>query len=98
MVNRMFNRTLVATTVAVVVSACAASGEFKELESGDWQIDCSGGYHNWSGCHTLAKRICGNGGFDIVSQITNEGGGNVGSKDWSATGSIVSRSMVVRCL
>ena len=95
----MFTRTKVALiVVAFVTSACASPGTIKQLEGGDWEIDCSGGYHDWSGCHSRAKRICGKAGFDIVSQITNEGGGNVGSNDWSASGSIITRSMVVRCL
>lgn len=93
----MLNRTIAAVIVAVAMGACASSGKIKELEDGDWQIDCSGGFHNWSGCHSLAKRICGKGGFEIVSQITNEGGSNVGSNDWSAAGSIITRSMVVSC-
>ncbi len=94
----MFSRIIVAIVVVVAMSSCAASGKIKELESGDWQIDCSGGFHNWSGCHNLAERICGKGGFEILSRITNEGGANVGSNDWSTAGSIISRSMVVRCL
>ena len=92
----MFNRTIIAV-LSIALSACASSGKIVELEGGDWQIDCSGGYHDWNGCHSEAKRICGKGGFDIVSQITNEGA-RVGSNDWSAAGSVVTRSMVVRCL
>ncbi|MCZ6853229.1 MAG: hypothetical protein O7G86_04840 [Gammaproteobacteria bacterium] len=94
----MLKRTLVVVIVAIAMSACVSSGKIIALEGGGWEIDCSGGYHDWSGCHSRAKRLCGKGGFDIVSQITNEGGGNVGSNDWSAAGSIITRTMVVRCL
>lgn len=94
----MFKRILVTTLAAIAVSACVSSGAIKALDGGDWEIDCSGGYHDWSGCHSRAKRVCGKGGFDIVSQITNEGSGNVGSNDWSAAGSIITRTMVVRCV
>ena len=91
-------RTAVIILVVTLMSACASSGKTRELEEGVWQIDCSGGYHNWSGCHDFAKRICGKENFEIVSRVTNEGGSNVGSNDWSTTGSIITRSMVVRCL
>lgn len=90
-------RTLWAVTLLVLAGACAGSANVRVAEDGSARIDCSGGYYDWSRCHSRAERHCGRGGYDILSQVSNEGASGVGSRDWSREGSEVSRTMIVRC-
>lgn len=79
-----------------VLSGCSGSG-VRENPDGTYSIECSGGYHDWSRCHGRAADVCPGGGFEIVSRVSDEGSSNVGSRDWSAAGSEVTRMLVVRC-
>ncbi len=66
-------------------------------DDGTLSVDCPGGYHDWSRCHARAVAACGSAGFEIVSQVSNEGSSGIGTRDWSTSGSVVSRTLVVRC-
>jgi hypothetical protein len=68
----------------------------REVDDGLLQVDCPGGYHDWSGCLAAARRHCGDQGFRIVAEISDEGG-SVGTRDWSSEGSEVSRTLEFRC-
>jgi hypothetical protein len=81
---------------AMVLAGCSSRSPVRTLDDGLLQVDCHGGYHDWSACHAAARRYCGDGGFRIVAQISDEGG-KVGTRDWSREGSEVSRTMEFRC-
>ena len=81
----------------MVLAGCVGSGGPRQNEDGTWSIQCAGGYHDWSRCLATAERLCGRAGFDIVSRVSNEGSSGVGTRDWSAEGSEVQRTMIVRC-
>ncbi|MEQ8857187.1 MAG: hypothetical protein RIC56_00935 [Pseudomonadales bacterium] len=83
--------------MALMLCACASGSDVRRNEDGSISIQCSGGYHDWSGCRNRATRACGSAGFEIVSQVSDEGSSSVGTRDWSAEGSVVERTMVVRC-
>lgn len=87
----------VAVLMAVCLAGCAFGGKVQTLADGSYKVDCSGGYHNWTACNEAARRACGGGGVEILSQVSNEASQGVGSRDWSAAGSEVSRSMNFRC-
>lgn len=87
---------IAATACLVLVAAGCASG-IRHNDDGTLGIECSGGYHDWSRCHQRAADACRPDGFEIVSRLSNEGSSGVGSRDWSAQGSVVSRTLVVRC-
>ena len=80
----------------LTIAGCASSG-VRHNDDGTVSVECSGGYHDWSACHERAARTCRPGDFEIVSRVSNEGSSGVGSRDWSAAGSEVWRSLVVRC-
>ncbi len=83
--------------IAVLLGAgCAGSG-IRENPDGTLSIECSGGYHDWSRCHDRAAGACPDGRFEIVSRVSDEGSSNVGSRDWSAAGSEVTRMLQIRC-
>jgi len=87
----------VALSFVLGISGCAFSGNLQTLDDGSYQVDCSGGYHDWSACNEAARRACRGGGVEVLSQVSNEASQGVGSRDWSAAGSEVSRSMNFRC-
>ena len=82
---------------ALLVAGCTAPATLRVNDDGTAFIDCSGGYHNWSGCHSRARRYCGAAGFDILSRLSDEGSSAVGVRDWSGAGRPVTRSLVIRC-
>lgn len=87
-----------------VVAGCAGTPEVRALPDGDLQVDCPGGYHDWSACQSAARRYCARQtdasgrplSFRVVGQISDEGG-SVGTRDWSQAGSVVTRRMAFRC-
>lgn len=81
----------------LLLTACAATQDVSRNADGTVSIRCAGGYHDWSACHARAERVCP-GRFEIVSRVSNEGSSGVGTRDWSAAGSVVERTMVVRCV
>jgi hypothetical protein len=87
---------LLGVALVLAVAGCAAEGVRRDAD-GTITIDCGGGYHDWSVCYSRADRACGSAGFDILSRVSNEGSEGVGTRDWSARGSEVSRRMVLRC-
>jgi hypothetical protein len=94
---RAFVAASVAAFVAFWVTGCAVGGKLQTLDDGSYKVDCSGGYHDWTACNEAARRACRGGAVEILSQVSNEASQNVGSRDWSAGGSEVSRSMNFRC-
>ena len=87
----------VAVLMAVCLAGCAFGGKVQTLADGSYKVDCSGGYHKWTASNEAARRACGGGGVEILSQVSNEASQGVGSRDWSAAGTEVSRSMNFRC-
>jgi hypothetical protein len=85
------------TAVAILCLAGCAGRDVRSLGDGAYSVDCSGGYHDWSACHAAARRVCEDGGVEIVSQVSNEGSQGVGARDWSTAGSEVSRRLTFRC-
>jgi hypothetical protein len=73
-----------------------SSKPVRELDDGLLQVDCNGGYHDWSRCYAAAHQYCGAREYRIVAQISDEGGA-VGTRDWSREGSEVSRTLEFRC-
>jgi hypothetical protein len=81
----------------LLAGGCAATDAVRRHDDGTISIDCAGGYYDWSRCHSRAAAICGRNGFDIVSQVSDEASHGVGTRDWSASGSEVRRTLRVRC-
>jgi hypothetical protein len=81
----------------LAMAGCAADGGARRDDDGTVTVGCSGGYHDWGACYSRAEAACGKRGYEILSRVTNEGSEGVGTRDWTAAGSEVSRTMVVRC-
>ena len=86
-----------AVVLGFVAAGCAGTGDFQQLADGSYQVVCSGGYHDWQGCYADAKKACQGGDYVIKSRVSDEGSSSTGSKDFSAKGSQVTRSMTVMC-
>lgn len=86
-----------AVALGVVAAGCAGTGEVQQLADGSYRVVCSGGYHDWQGCYADAKKACNGGDYVIKSRVSDEGSSSTGSKDFSAKGSSVTRSMTVMC-
>jgi hypothetical protein len=84
-----------ALVAALALGGCSAGGGVRENPDGTLSIDCAGGYYDWTACHARAERACGQ--YEIVARVSNEGSSGVGTRDWSAEGSVVTRTLVVRC-
>lgn len=83
--------------LCTLLGLAACSGNpVRALDDGLLQVDCDGGYHDWSRCHAAARQYCGEREYRIVAQISDEGGA-VGTRDWSREGSEVSRTLEFRC-
>jgi hypothetical protein len=88
----------------LLIAGCAGNPQVRALPDGDLQVDCPGGYHDWSACRSAARRYCARQSdasgqplsFRVVGQISDEGG-SVGTRDWSQAGSVVTRTMAFRC-
>ena len=78
-----------------ILASCAGQ-PVEDLGDSTYRIDCSGGHHDWSGCSARAQKVC-EGGYDIVSQLSDEGSSGVGVNDWRYRGSEVTRAMTVKC-
>lgn len=86
-----------AALCGAIVSGCTTESRIESISPGTYALDCSGGGRSWDVCHELARSACNGRDFEIQSQVSNEGSGNVGSNDWSVAGSQITRTMVVRC-
>lgn len=95
-ISRLCVRRFVLLSAVAAIGACATY-EVEQLDTHTYSIECPGGYNDWSGCLKAAKKVCDVAGYDIVSRLSNEGSSGLGVKDWSTSGSLVSRTMVVRC-
>jgi hypothetical protein len=92
-VRRPAGRWLLAT---LLVSLGGCSGQVKDLGDGRYSVDCPGGYHDWTRCNRAARNTCGEGNVEVDTRTSDEAG-DVGTKDWSSEGTVVSRRMIFHC-
>jgi len=83
--------------LSAMLAACAGSGDIQQLEDGSYKVFCSGGYHDWNGCYADARKACKGREVVVKSRVSDEGSSSTGVKDFSAKGSVVTRSMTVTC-
>ena len=91
-----FDLLKLAVWLAALFTLAACGGQVQQLEDGRYSVDCPGGYHDWVRCDRSARRTCGNRDPVVVSRVSTEAG-NVGTRDWSSEGSMVSRRMIFQC-
>ena len=73
--HRIFAAAL--TLSAMTLAGCASTKSIEALSADTFALDCSGGAPTWAGCHALAEKACDGGGFEIQSQVSNEGSASV---------------------
>lgn len=82
--------------LGLVAGGCAGNAGTQQLADGTYRVSCPGGYHDWQGCYSAARKAC-RGDYEIKSRVSDEGSTSAGSKDFSQAGSQVTRTMIVRC-
>lgn len=62
-----------------------------------YSIDCSGSAQTWAKCFEKAGEICTTRGYDVVTRTGDQGTVVSGSQYGLFGGSVMTRSMVVKC-
>ena len=89
---------LVICVSSILFLACATS---KQTYTPDGQkghvIDCSGSALNWGMCYEKAGQICKDKGYIILEKSGDQGTMVSGNKFGIYGGSVMSRSMIIKC-
>ena len=81
-------------TVVSALAGCAmASKTYTPDGRQGYVIDCSGQALNWGKCYEKAGDLCGNTGYDILTQTGDQGATVAGIYG----ASVITRSLVIAC-
>jgi hypothetical protein len=83
---------MIAVVVALVGCATASKTYTPDGRQG-YVIDCSGQALTWGKCYEKAGDLCGSAGYDILSQVADQGATVAGIYG----ASVITRSLVVAC-
>ena len=82
----------------MLIFACATS---RQTYTPDGQkgyfIDCSGGALNWGLCYEKAGQLCGSKGYVVLEKSGDSGAMATSGQYGFYAGSVISRSMVIKC-
>lgn len=84
--------------VVAALSGCATS-KSTYLPDGSLghSIDCSGTANTWGTCEEKAGELCKERGYEVVSKAGDQGGMVTASQTGLFGGSIIKRSMLIKC-
>lgn len=84
--------------LVVLIVGCATS---RETYTADGQkghsINCSGSALNWGMCYEKAGELCGERGYDVLERSGDQGAVVSGTQYGLFGGSVMNRSMIIRC-
>ncbi len=84
--------------VLVLIGGCATS---KQIYTSDGQqgysIDCSGSALTWGSCYEKAGKLCGENGYEVLEKSGDQGAMVTGTQYGVVGGSIINRSMIIKC-
>mgnify|MGYP001331164340 CR=1 FL=1 len=84
--------------VVVLIGGCATA---KQTYTADGQqgysINCSGSALNWGMCYEKAGELCGEKGYEVLDKSGDQGAMATGTQYGLFAGSIINRSMIIKC-
>ena len=84
--------------VVAVLGGCATA---KQTYTADGQqgysINCAGSALNWGMCYEKAGEICGEKGYEVLQKSGDQGAIISGTQYGLFGGSVINRSMIIRC-
>lgn len=85
--------------LAVLALAGCATAKTTYLPDGSQghSIQCSGTALNWGMCYEKAGALCGAKGYEVVTRSGDQGAIVSGSQTGVFGGSVMNRSMLVKC-
>jgi uncharacterized protein YceK len=87
-------RVMFVLAVMLALSGCAtASKTYTPDGRQGYVIDCSGQALTWGKCYEKAGDLCGSAGYDILSQVADQGATVAGIYG----ASVITRSLVITC-
>ncbi len=88
----------VAVVAALALSSCATAKKTYTSDGREgYTITCSGQALSWGECYQKAGEICGNKGYDTLSQSGDQGSTVVANQFGLYGGAVITRSLVVAC-
>jgi hypothetical protein len=89
---------LIILFVVPFLGGCATA---KQTYTADGQlgysINCSGSALNWGMCYEKAGEICGSKGYEVLQKSGDTGALVSGSQFGLYGGSVINRSMIIKC-
>jgi hypothetical protein len=83
----------VLAVVSALVGCATASKTYTPDGRQGYVIDCSGQALNWGKCYEKAGDLCGNTGYDILTQTGDQGATVAGIYG----ASVITRNLIVAC-
>lgn len=91
-------KALYLVTLCTIAVGCVTSREAFLPDGGKGHsINCSGTGLNWGSCYEKAGEICGTRGYDVIAGGSDQGMVVAGSQYGLYGGSVMSRSMLIKC-
>jgi len=91
-------KTLCLIVICGIVSGCASSRETFLPDGGEGHsLNCSGMSLNWGMCYEKAGEICGAKGYDVIAGGSDQGAIVSGNQYGLYGGSVMNRSMLIKC-
>ncbi|MBK6958818.1 MAG: hypothetical protein AABY99_08965 [Pseudomonadota bacterium] len=91
-------KTLYLIVLCAIILGCATSRETFVPDGGKGHsINCSGAALNWGMCYEKAGEICGANGYDVIAGGSDQGAIAAGNQYGFYGGSVINRSMLIKC-
>ena len=81
-----------------LLSSCATANK-TYTSSGEqgYSINCSGTALNWGMCYEKAGNLCGEKGYEVLEKTGDQGATVSGNQFGLYGGSVMNRSMIIKC-
>ncbi len=90
-----------ATIILLIVAFASGCATAKKTYTSDgkegYSISCSGSALNWGMCYEKAGELCGTNGYVVLEKSGDTGAVISGSQFGLYGGSVINRSMIIKC-
>lgn len=91
-------RILVMSFASLAIAGCATAKKTYTADGkAGYSINCSGTALNWGMCYEKAGDVCGTKGYEVLEKIGDSGTLVAGSQSGLYGGSVINRSIIVKC-